>query len=166
MRLIYGLDDAVAAWVAARIPNVGSAEGFGLYVAIGVVDEGGRPVGGVVWHGYKPDYRSIELSAAADTPRWLTRRIVAEIFSYPFLFANCRRVTTLTPARNAKALKVNRRLGFQVEGLVRHGFGNDDMVVMGLLREEWLAGRWSPRETDTAAKMPPDGAPVAQMEMH
>lgn len=144
MRLVTGLSDVVGKWVAARIPYVGKPEEFGPFEAMGVVDSGGRPVAGIVWHGWKPDYGNIELSAAADSPRWLSHRLLAEIFAYPFLFLRCRRVTTLTPSRNARALAVDRKLGFVEEGRVRLGFGDDDMVIMGLLREEWLAGRFGP----------------------
>jgi RimJ/RimL family protein N-acetyltransferase len=138
------MDEAVAKWVAKRIPYVGAAEDFGPFVAFGVGDDEGRPIAGIVWHGWKPAYGNIELSAASDSVRWLNRRILAEIFAYPFGFLGCRRVTTLTPARNERAWSIDLRLGFKIEGRVRLGFGDDDMLVMGLLREEWLAGRFAP----------------------
>ena len=152
MRVVYGVDDAVAAWVAERIPHVRTCEGLGPYTAMGVASDDGRRAGGVVWHGYKPDYRTIELSAAADDRRWLTRTVIREIFAYPFQFLNLGRVTTITPSRNRPAIHLNVKLGFQIEGIVRRGFGDDDAIVMGLLREEWLAGRWGPGDTSMISR--------------
>ncbi len=165
MRVWYGIDDAVAEWVAVRIPHVRTREGFGPYTCMGIATDAGQRVGGIVWHGYKPDYATIELSAAADSRRWLTRAVIREIFSYPFQFLNLGRVTTITPSRNRPAIHLNVKLGFQLEGIVRRGFGDDDAIVMGLLREEWLEGRWgpgpvSPRyRSDFAAILP-------SMELH
>ncbi len=144
MRLIYGLDDAAAAWVASRIAHVANADELRPYVAVGMANDDGQPVGGIVWHGWRPGYRGIELTAAATDPRWLTRSIVREVFAYPFLTLDCVRVTTFTPASNRRALKLNAKLGFQHEGVVRLGYGDEDAVIMGLLCEEWLVGRWGP----------------------
>jgi RimJ/RimL family protein N-acetyltransferase len=144
VRLALGIDDAVGAWVAARIPHIGTAAEFGPFVAVGVVDRADTPVAGVVWHGYRPSCSDIQLSAAASTARWLTRHLIAEIFAYPFLYLGCRRVTTITPVKGERALAVNLKIGFQMEGRVRFGFGTDDAIIMGLLREEWLSGRFAP----------------------
>ena len=43
---------------------------------------------------------------------------------------------------NTRAIRLNEGLGFVREGLVRRGFGNDNAVILGLLREDaekWIA---------------------------
>lgn len=64
--------------------------------------------------------------------------------AYPFGQLGVERVTTLIPARNERALRFNEGLGFQREGLCRLGFGDDDCVIMGLLKRE--APKWMLQE--------------------
>lgn len=148
MKVLFGYDAAVADWVAARIAHVGRGENFGPCAAIGVIDAAGRLLGGVVYHNWQESTGNIELSFAADTPRWLTRRIIGELLRYPFWQLGCIRVTGVTPRKATSARRFLDKFGFKREGLVRKGFGNDDAVISGLLRTEWEASKWSrPRPT-------------------
>lgn len=141
MKLILGQDAAVADWVLARIPHMAGGD-FGPCVAIGIATDAGVLVAGAVYHGYVrfPDGGDIQMSMAADTARWARTGVIRALLHYPFVQAGCHRITTLTPAHNERALRINRGLGFEFEGRVRRGFGNDDCIIMGLLRED--AGRW------------------------
>jgi len=146
MKLVYGADEAVAIWVSSQIPGIADfhtrrdAEGNRLFHSIGVSD-GDKLVAGVVYHNYYPEARAIEISMAAITPIWAKKEIIAGLLHYPFVTLDCQRITTLTPANNKRALRFNEHIGFKREGLVRRGYGHDDMVVNGLLIEEaqhWL----------------------------
>jgi len=143
MRLVLGQDRDVAAWVAARIAHMGASADFGPCAAIGIADEAGRALGGVVFSNFQPGFRSIEVSFAAETSRWLTRPLICGILSYPFVQLDCQRVTAVTPRGARKARSFLDRFGFKREGVVRRGFGTDDAIISGLLRTEWLASRWS-----------------------
>jgi RimJ/RimL family protein N-acetyltransferase len=143
MHLVLGQDRDVAAWVAARIPHMGPGADFGPCAAIGVADHAGRPLGGVVFSGFQPACRSIEVSFAADTARWLTAPLIGRILSYPFVQLGCQRVTAVTPRRAARARDFLDRFGFKREGAVRKGFGTDDAIVYGLLEREWRSSRWN-----------------------
>lgn len=141
MKLICGQDAAVAEWVRVRIPHMAGGD-FGPCVAIGVADEDGRLVAGVVYHGYTelPGGGDIQMSMAADSARWACRGIIRGLLDYPFNQAGCHRVTTITPFTNRRTIKLNVGLGFEVEGRIRRGYGDDDAIIMGLLRED--AHRW------------------------
>jgi RimJ/RimL family protein N-acetyltransferase len=142
MRLVLGQDAAVADWVARRIPHLGEGSAFGPCAAIGVEAEDGRPLGGVVFSNWQPKCRSIEASFASASPRWLTRRIIGAILSYPFEQLECQRLTAITPRRAKAARRFLDAFGFRREGLVRKGFGDDDAVVSGMLKREWERSRW------------------------
>ena len=142
MRLVLERSADVAAWVAARIPQMAGAADFGACAAIGVEGEDGRPLGGVVFHNYQPRFRNIEVSFAANTPRWLTRNLIRQILSYPFDQLNCARLTAITPKKAASARRFLDVFGFKREGVVRRGFGTDDAVISGLLKREWARSRW------------------------
>ncbi len=133
MHLVFGEDEAVMAWVAKRthVSSFGSARTIGIAY-------GNRFIAGVVYSNYREG--NIEVSIAADQPGWCRRGILRALFAYPFLEANCRRITCIIPAGNAKSLRLCRGLGFKVEGLCREAFGSVDGILLGLLKREckWL----------------------------
>lgn len=75
------VNDAVADFVSRRI--WGRSGEFGPRCTMGVVDNG-QLVAGVVYHNYYPKEGTIEVSAASDTRRWLTRDILRAFISMPF----------------------------------------------------------------------------------
>lgn len=141
MKLVYGpeINDALGQWAAERIPAIGTPAGFGRYVAIGV-GGGNRVVAVAVFHNWRPP--NVELSMAADSPRWCRPRIVGGILSYPFGDMGVRNVVTVTPRRNKRARRLNAGLGFREAGTIPAGMeSGDDMVIGYLTRaaaERWL----------------------------
>lgn len=146
MRVVIGQDAAVGAWVARRIPHMHGL-GFAAFTAIGVEDEAGVPLGGVVFTEYRPVFRSLEMACAADTPRWLNRSIVRLILNYPFGQLNCVRVTAVLARKDKHTRGFVEKLGFRCEGVVRKGILTDDAVIYGLLRDEWMRSRWCDGQT-------------------
>jgi RimJ/RimL family protein N-acetyltransferase len=137
--LVLGHDAEVAAWVAARIPVRVS---FEKCAAIGVAVDG-KLIAGAVFTNYRElaHGKDIEVSFAADSPRWATRQNIRSIFSYPFTQLNCVRLTTIVSRKNKRARKLDVGLGFKLEGMVRKGYdGKYDAAVYGMLRSE--ADRW------------------------
>lgn len=128
-------DQRIGQWVCDRIGHLREASGFGPYTSLGVYD-GTSIIAGVVFHDYNPDYSNVQISMAADTPRWATRSTIAKLMAYPFRQLGVNRVTTITPASFARVIKFNVGLGFQMEGVLRKGYGFDDAVIMGLLKDE------------------------------
>lgn len=142
-KLVFGFDADVAAWTAERIPHMYGGD-FGPCVAIGVTDEAAAIVGGVVYHNFMPDpIRSIEMSAVGVSPRWLSKRVLSGLFTYPFVQLKCRRVTMVTPERNGAARRFIRRFGFKQEGVVRKGFGSQHAIIYGMLASEWARSRFN-----------------------
>lgn len=159
MRLVYGYDQIVSNWVAARIPNMGGLP-FPPSTAIGVVDNNDQPIGGVVFTNHQPQYGSIDISCASITPRWLTKRLIRGIFAYPFGQLKVGRVTAITPRTATSSRRFLEQFGFKLEGLVRRGFGTDDAVVYGLLAEEWQNTRWMQNRTSQGER---DAKPVVKV---
>jgi len=143
VRLVLDRSAAVAAWVAARIPQLESAADFGACMAIGVEGADGSPLGGVVFHNWQPRFGSVEASFASASPRWLSRRIILGIMAYPFGQLGCRRLTAVTPKRAREARAFLDAFGFKREGVIRQGFGADDAIVSGMLKREWERSRWA-----------------------
>ena len=131
MKLLFAADEYIAQWVEQRAKYCK----FENYSAIGVLDEE-RLIAGIIYHSYLPDFGNIEMSIATESPRWASRRIIAALLRYPFMQLGCQRITACIPASNKKSLRLNLGLGFKIEGYVRRGYGDDDLIVTGLLRED------------------------------
>ena len=73
--------------------------------------------------------------ASDGTGNWLRRAFLVTCFMHPFAQWGLRRVTGLVPAKNTDALRFDLHLGFEQEGYLRHALPDDDLVLLGMLRE-------------------------------
>ncbi len=88
-----------------------------------------------------PGRHSIEMAVASDgRSTWMTRTYLRAMFAYPFQQLGLRRAETRTKSSNLHALQFIEKLGFRHEGVRRQAFGEDDAVLMGMLRGEcrWI----------------------------
>lgn len=128
--------DFVAGWVAAR---TGYMPG-GKYFAIGLIETDGNTqtlIAGCVfdnWRGH-----DVVGHIAADRP--LSREFIAEIHAFPFYGLGVDRITACTKHGNLPSQDFLKRLGFQLEGVIRRGYPDgEDKLVFGQLRED--AQKW------------------------
>lgn len=134
MRLVYGHDAAVAAWMATHFPF--PADVPANVVAIGVAD-GDALVGGAAFTDYRPDLQGIELSVVATTPRAVTRQVLRAVFGFPFEQLRCRWVAMHTPL-GGKAIKLARGVGFVQRGIDPHHYAPGvHRVRMTMLADAW-----------------------------
>jgi RimJ/RimL family protein N-acetyltransferase len=149
----------MAAWVASRIPLMAGTLGFEENaVTFGVLSDEAQLLGGVVFTDWQPTYRSIQISFASASPKFLTPRLVTDILEYPFGQLACGRVTSITPSKTASALRFLEKFGFSREGLIRRGFGTDDAIISGLLAEDWAEHRFNMRSRLNGKALPPVSA--------
>jgi RimJ/RimL family protein N-acetyltransferase len=110
--------------------------------SIGIWDsEEKKLVGGVTYSCYT--VREIWASIWLDDKRALTRPVLRELFSYPFITCKVVRLTTNARLGNEKSVRLTERLGFTNEGKVRRFFGDEDedaAIIFGMLKEEcrWI----------------------------
>jgi len=133
--------DRLLRWIEAHLPDVTFETDRALPVA---VMHGERIAAVVVYHGRRAS--TVEMSVAADTPRWAAKGAVAELLAWPFTILGAVRITALIEAGNARSRRFVEGLGFTVEGVARDGFGEGkDAVMHGFTRRDWLASRWHSR---------------------
>jgi RimJ/RimL family protein N-acetyltransferase len=82
------------------------------------------------WTGH-----DVELTVAGERGGG-SKTYLACVFGYAFDQLGCVRCTVKTRSSNEPAIALARRLGFQQEGVIRNGFGNEDAILFGLLKEE------------------------------
>ena len=141
LRLIYEQHEAVAQFVVRLIPHNGG-HGFGKAKTIGVIDEDGRLVGGVIYGNYDPVAETIEMAGAAITPRWLTRRIIEAIYQYPFLQCGCQMIYQRTPADDERLLRQLAAGGYSFIKIPRMFGRNRDGVLCMLTYEDWTNSKF------------------------
>ena len=103
--------EIVIKWVSDQLD--GCHRGFNGAVALAVLD-GDSIAAAVVYHDWSPEYQVISMSAFADDARWLTRRVLWEMFDYPFNRAGCQMVYLQVSERNRRMLRIARRFGFDI----------------------------------------------------
>lgn len=95
-----------------------------------------------LWDGFSACDCNIHI-ASDGKGNWLSRSFLRASFLHPFVQWDLRRVTGLVPARNEAALRFDLHLGFVREGVVRHALPDDDIILLGMLREDC---RWIPEK--------------------
>lgn len=130
--ILANKDELVGEWVRKHIPRF---EFSSPYTAIGLMNEAGIILAGVVYENYT-NYDVHVHIAAIQGKRWMSKRWLGEVFRYPFEQLKVQRITALVPASNAESEEFTRHLGFKKEGRVREMLGDDDLLVYGMLKRE------------------------------
>lgn len=133
--IIWGCD--FGPWILDRLPLVRT---FGQHYRTVGIGDGKQVIAAVVYYDYYERFKTLQISMASITPRWCSRRTVQAILRYPFVDLGCERVTAHTSSGNTKMIKLFDGVGFKQEGVMRKGFGDQDCLIYGMLRDE--AKRW------------------------
>lgn len=141
--LVLGRDKEIAEFVSRRIRQAT----FGPCTTMGVIRQN-KLIGGLVFHEYVPAYKSVMVSYAFDRPSWATPSVLHSVALFVFDQLGCNRLCTLTPRKNKRSRRFVEGIGFKYEGCARKGFGADDAIIYGMLRQEcrWLKGKEDGKE--------------------
>ena len=135
MKLVCDRQAELLTWAKDRMPLLNIE---GCAAAIGV-EENGVFLAVAVFDRYRG--HDIEISFAADSPRWARRGVIRGIFHYPFVQLGCVRLTTITAENNTRARRLDEGLGFVLEGIHPNGLAPGVTAVSyGMQRSEckWL----------------------------
>jgi RimJ/RimL family protein N-acetyltransferase len=159
---IYGHDDVVAQFVSQLIPEV-QGRGFGASRAIGVVNDEGQLIAGIVYHNYDPPAGVMEMSGAClPGANWLTRETLKRIYQYPFLHCGCQMVLMRVAAENERLLRLLAAKNFSFIRIPRLRGHDKDAIVCLLTREAWEGNKFCKRfGHHQADKLPRDVLDVA-----
>lgn len=128
-------DREAETWAAARLPKV--MAWLGTYKSLAAI-VGSRILGVVIYDGFTP--YDCNLHLVIEDKHCLNRRTLRAVFRYPFEQLGLKRVTAQVPASNLKALDLDQRLGFTLEGRKILGCGDEDELILGMTRGNcrWL----------------------------
>ena len=87
----------------------------------------------------------VEGNIASDgTRRWFTRDFAFTIYDFVFRAAGKTRFNFTVSTANAAAITMHEKLGHVFTARLEDAFGeNEDALMYGLTRKQWLAGPWS-----------------------
>jgi RimJ/RimL family protein N-acetyltransferase len=148
--------DQAVAW-AKQIIGVQGITGDVL--AVSLVNEADEFLAVTVFSAYTGTNIDMHI-AARPKSHWLSRSYFRAAFELPFTVLEVTRVTGLIRAENLRAQRFVARLGFQYEGRMRKAFPDGgDLVLYGLLREEYLKHPWSKNEITRGTSLGEGGLP-------
>src|SRR5262245_21721442 len=126
---VYGRDEEIATLVA-RIQ--GTEQSFGRCRTVGVTDDKGRFLAGVVFHSWNPETGIIQISVGALSPRWYGRKTMNRIADFGFVECGCQMLLVYVREDNEAALRVLAGAGFSFTRVLRL-FGRDQDGVIATL---------------------------------
>jgi len=110
--------------------------------ALGVLDHENAILAVGVLNHFHDQGAWIHIAADRGSIAWATRATLASMFYVPFVHYGLRRVTGRVAASNRRAMMLNLRLGFVIEGREREALDGEDVLIFGMLAREcrWIAG--------------------------
>lgn len=130
-------NEAVSDFVSERI--WGEPGRFGPHCTMGVFDDG-ELVAGVVYHNFMDGEGVIEVSAGADTSRWLTRPILKTFLTMPFEQLGCQAIMARHSEDRHDLRRMWRAVGATEYVIPRlRGKGAPAEVVSVLADDAWFA---------------------------
>lgn len=129
--------NAISRWVSSH--SFGTPDNtWDGSTSYGVI-KNGVPVGGMVFHDYKPQSGTIQYSGAAIDRTWLMGPSLHNAFSYMFDDLGCQMVLTGNSSENTGLHSLLKRTDHKLH-VIERGWGPDtDLYLWTLTREQWLA---------------------------
>jgi hypothetical protein len=148
MPLAWASNDATRrlaeAYLKERIPHLaGGGIGAAQY---GVIVNDGDALAVVAFHQFDPLARTMQVSMAADAPRWATRRTIGDLLRYPFERAGVFKLWAMQPdhAAGRRAARFNEGIGFRREVVLPDQYGPGvGAIVTAMTRPEWEKSKWA-----------------------
>jgi hypothetical protein len=121
----------------------GEERGYRNCKTIGVADEQGNFLGGVVFYNWNPEAGIIEMTASAVSRAWLSRRTLNRIGDFVFHECGCQMLLVHVRKSEERVLRILASVGF-VFTLVPRLFGRElDGVICTLTDDDWYGSKLS-----------------------
>lgn len=84
----------------------------------------------------------MEMSAAADSPRWLTRPVLRAMHSYIFNDSGCQMALMRVSEHNKRMLRIAAAYGYQSHRIPRLRGRDEAEIVLTLTDDDWKKGKF------------------------
>lgn len=127
--------EAVERFISARIFGASRhMPGDTMVVSLGA--DGGM-IGAAIFQNYDKDNGTIEISAAAVSPRWLSRNVLYEMFEYPFEQLGCQAVVMRCDPEDKRLSRIFGAYGFKRYDIPRLRGRDKSEAIYVLAEEDW-----------------------------
>lgn len=144
MEVVWATDPsfnhAVKMWIETRIWDDGRELPPSVTMA---VFENKTIQAGVAFHDFQPKAGVIEISAASENRRWLTRDVLKNIFNYVFIEARCQMCVARIDPDNTSLLRIFKAYGFNDIRIPRLLGRDKDQIILTLTEEDWAANKFN-----------------------
>ncbi len=137
--------DLAERWLRERIPHLTGGLGAAQFA---VVMAGCNVRAVTAFHQYDPAAQTMQVSMAADTPRWARRGVIAALLRYAFDRAGVFKLWTMQPDHEAgrRAARFNEGIGFRREAVLLDQYGPGiGAILTAMTRPEWECSKWANR---------------------
>ena len=106
---------------------------------IGIIKDGKLAVG-VMYESFTGEGGSILMHSRCDNPKATTRWFYWAIFDYPFNQLGAKRCNVIVHEGNTHAIKLNKKLGFVGDTVIKDYFPTGNAVLLAMYKEDckWL----------------------------
>ncbi|MDG3577122.1 GNAT family protein [Rhizobium sp. YJ-22] len=141
--------EAIVSYISRKI---GAGDrGFGECRCMAAFDDAVF-LGAVVFHNYEPMADVIEISAAAESKRWLGRQALEAIFSYAFRDCGCQMVVARISEENKSLHRIFHAYGFTSFVIPRLRGRNEDERIFTLTDDAWKQSKFYRSDLNGQAK--------------
>ena len=134
---------AMAQWCANQIWPDGK-ERFDMCTTMGVRLDGAL-IAVAVFHNWQPRHGVIELSVAAISKRWMSRRVLHAMFAYIFDGIGCQLAVTRTAPGDTALSRILKTYGFTSYRIPRLRGRDEDELVSTLTDDDWRNNKFERR---------------------
>lgn len=136
LTFIYQHDEEIAQFVAQFDPRGRAA--MVNCKSIGVINENGDLIAGMVYFNYDKEAGVIEMGFAATDRRFFNRTTWKRMFEYPFIELGCQMMVARVRADDEKLLGMLARMNFNLTLIPRMFGREEDGVIATLTDDQWL----------------------------
>jgi RimJ/RimL family protein N-acetyltransferase len=127
-RFIVNADQEVKAWAGIKL----GTEFAEPCRAIGITNRHSRLIGAVIFN----DFQEKNVEASFVGKGAFRKDVCRALARFAFLDLDCERVSITIRATNELVIGLAIKAGWRCEGRKRRYFGDDDAIIMGMLRKE------------------------------
>lgn len=131
-RIILDRPDIIGPWVAQRS---GGTWADGQGTAIGLGDENGVVIGGVLYEQYNGASLVTHIAGVPGT-NWMTPRFLQTIFAYPFVQLNVRKIISPVASGNLPSRRFCENLGFTIEATLEEAHPDGSLLLYTMSKQQ------------------------------
>ena len=141
LRYVTDQPERVAQAVARALPG---GRDFGDCTALGVLDDDGVLIAGIVYYRWFRELGTIEMAMAAlPASRWLTRETLRRMYDYPFLQLGCQMVQSWQSAEDTSNIRQLEAYGYTFVRVPRIYGRNLDGLLCQLTDDAWRRNKFN-----------------------